>query len=125
MFGWTDQNLVDSTIEYGYYTDNQIFSWANKIFWLIKFGWIYQLFWLIQPNTMVNLKKRFAQANNNFVVAVIIILIFIMNIAIENSNNNILLKKRRKKKFRDCPKDTLFQTGFEPATSEFSSYLPT
>ena len=26
--------------------------------------------------------------------------------------------------FRDCPKDTLFQTGFEPATFEFPTYLP-
>ena len=25
MFGWIDQILVGSTIEYGYYTDNQIF----------------------------------------------------------------------------------------------------
>ena len=41
MFGWTNQNFVDSTVEYGYYTDNQIFGWANKIFWLIKFGWLY------------------------------------------------------------------------------------
>ena len=48
--------------------------------------------------------------------------IFIMNIVIKNSSNNILLKKR-KKKFRDCPKDTLFQTGFEPATCEFPTYL--
>ena len=74
---------------------------------------------------MVNLKKRFAQANNNFVVAVIIIIIFIMNIVIKNSNNNILLKKTEKKNFRDCPKDTLFQTGVEPATFEFPTYLPT
>ena len=82
MFSWANQNLVDSTIEFGYYTDNQIFAWANKTFLLIKFGWLYQLFWLIQPNTMVNLKKRFAQANNNFIAA---------------SNNNILLKKKEKK----------------------------
>ena len=46
-----------------------------------------------------------------------------MNIVIQNSNNNILFKKR-KKNFRDCPKDTLFQTGFEPATFEFPNYLP-
>ena len=46
-----------------------------------------------------------------------------MNIVIKNSNNNMLLKKR-KKKFRDCSKDTLFQNGFEPATFEFSTYLP-
>ena len=72
---------------------------------------------------MVNLKNRFAQANNNFVVAVIIIPIFIMNIVIKNRINNILLKKKEKK-IRDCPKDTLFQTGFEPATFEFSTYLP-
>ena len=72
---------------------------------------------------MVNLKKRFAQANNNFIAAVNIIIFFIMNLVIKNSNNNILLKKR-KKKFRDCPKDTLFQTGFEPATFEFPGYLP-
>ena len=45
-----------------------------------------------------------------------------MNIIIENNNNNILLKKR-KKKFRDCPKDTLFQTGFEAATFEFPTYI--
>ena len=31
---------------------------------------------------MVDLKKRFAQANNNFVVAVNIIIILIMNIVI-------------------------------------------
>ena len=48
MFGWTNYNLVDSTIEYGYYTDNQIFGWANKFFWLIKFGWLYQLL-LVDP----------------------------------------------------------------------------
>ena len=47
---------------------------------------------------MVNLKKRFAQANHNFVVAVIII-IFIMNIVIENNNNNILSKKKETKNF--------------------------
>ena len=46
-----------------------------------------------------------------------------MNIVIQNSNNNILFKKK-KKKFRDCPKDTLFQTGLEPATFEFPTYLP-
>ena len=48
-----NQILVGLTIEYGYYTENQIFGWLNKIFRL-KFGWLYQLFWLIQPNTMVN-----------------------------------------------------------------------
>ena len=58
----SEKCLVDSSIEYGYYTDNQIFGWAHKIFWLIKFGWLYQLFWLIQPNTMVNLKKRFCSS---------------------------------------------------------------
>ena len=47
-----------------------------------------------------------------------------MNIFIKNSTNNILLKKR-KKKIQDCPKDTLFQTGFEPATFEFPTYLTT
>ena len=31
--------------------------------------------------------------------------------------------KKRKNKFRDCPKDTLSQTGFEPATFEFHTYL--
>ena len=41
----------------------------------------------------------------------------------KNSNNNILLKKGENK-FRDCPKETLFQTGFEPATFEFPTYLP-
>ena len=46
-----------------------------------------------------------------------------MNIVMKNIHNNILLKKR-KKKFQDCPKDTLFQIGFEPATFEFLSYLP-
>ena len=51
------------------------------------------------------------------------IIICIMNILIKNSTNNILLKKR-KKKFQDCPKDTLFQTGFESATFEFPTYLP-
>ena len=45
---------------------------------------------------MVNLEKRFAQANNNFVVAVIIIPIFIMNIVTKNRINNILLKKKEK-----------------------------
>ena len=85
MFGWINQILVGSTIEYGYCTDNQNFGWLNKILWLI------------QPNTMVNLKSVFAQANNNFVIAVIIIIIFIMNIVIQNSNNNILFKKRKKK----------------------------
>ena len=48
---------------------------------------------------------------------------FIMNIVIQNSNNNILFKKR-KKKISDCPKDTLFQTGLEPATFEFPTYPP-
>ena len=41
MFGWINQILVGSIIKYGYYTDNQIFSWPNKIFWLIKFGRLY------------------------------------------------------------------------------------
>ena len=59
MLGWINQISVGSTIEYGYYTDNQIFGCVKKIFWLIKFGGLYQLLWLIQPNTMVNLKKRF------------------------------------------------------------------
>ena len=45
-----------------------------------------------------------------------------MNIVIKNSNNNILLKKG-KKNFETVP-DTLFQTGFEPATFEFPTYLP-
>ena len=48
-----------------------------------------------------------------------------MNIVIKNSNNNILFLKKGKKKFRDCPKDTLFPTAFEPATFEFPTYLPT
>ena len=46
-----------------------------------------------------------------------------MNIVIKNSNNNMLLKKRKKKMFETVP-DTLFQTGFEPATFEFPTYLP-
>ena len=62
MFGWINQSLVGSTIEYGYYTYNQIFGWPNKIFWLVKFGWSYQLFSMIQPNTMVNLGKRFCSS---------------------------------------------------------------
>ena len=41
-----------------------------------------------------------------------------MNIAIKYSNNNILFLKKEKKCW-DCPKDTLFQTEFEPATFEF------
>ena len=45
-----------------------------------------------------------------------------MKIVIKNSNNNILLKKR-KKNFETVP-DTFFQTGFEPATFEFPTYLP-
>ena len=45
-----------------------------------------------------------------------------MNIVIKNSNNNILFKKR-KKKFRYCPKDKLFQSGFDPVTF-FPTYLP-
>ena len=46
-----------------------------------------------------------------------------MNIVIKNINNNILSKKKGKK-IRDCSKDTLFQTGFKPATFEFPTYLP-
>ena len=46
-----------------------------------------------------------------------------MKIVIKNSNNNILLKKG-KKNFEIVP-DTLFQTGFEPATFELRTYLPT
>ena len=42
-----------------------------------------------------------------------------MNIVIKNSNNNILFKKKEKKIFLDCPKDILFQTGFDPETFEF------
>ena len=38
MLGWINQIFVGSTIEYGYYTDNQIFGWTKKNFWLIKFG---------------------------------------------------------------------------------------
>ena len=33
MFGWINQILIGLTIEYGYYTDNQIFGWPNKICW--------------------------------------------------------------------------------------------
>ena len=44
MFGWINQILVGSTIEYVYYTDNQIFGWAKKILRLIKFGWLYHYF---------------------------------------------------------------------------------
>ena len=47
-----------------------------------------------------------------------------MKIVIKNWNNNILLKKKEKKNFETVP-DTLFQTGFEPATFEFPTYLPT
>ena len=43
-----------------------------------------------------------------------------MKIVIKNSNNNILLKKN----FETVP-DTLFQTGFEPATFKFPTYLST
>ena len=32
MLGWINQILVGSTIEHGYYTENQIFGWAKKIF---------------------------------------------------------------------------------------------
>ena len=46
-----------------------------------------------------------------------------MNIFIKNSTNNIILKKKEKKNFRTVP-DTLFQTGFKPATFEFPTYLP-
>ena len=38
ILGWINQILVSSTIEYGYYTDNQNFGWAKTIFSLIKFG---------------------------------------------------------------------------------------
>ena len=73
---------------------------------------------------MVNLKKRFAQANNNFVVAVIIIIIFIMNIVIKNSNNNnnILLKKNENKNFGNVPKThcSRLDLNLRP-----SSFLPT
>ena len=48
-----------------------------------------------------------------------------MKIVIENSNNNILLKERKKKKNFETVPDTLFQTGFEPETFEFPTYLPT
>ena len=52
----------------------------------------------MQPNTMVNLKRRFARANNNFVIAFIIIIVnIIINIVIKNSNNNILFLKKGKK----------------------------
>ena len=121
MFSWANQNLVDSIMEFGYYTDNQIFAWANKTFLLLKFGWLYQLFWLIQPNTMVNLRKRFAQANNNFIAAVNIIIFFIMNLVIKNSNNNILLKKKEKN-FETVPKThcSRLDLNLRP-----SSFLPT
>ena len=33
--------------------------------------------------------------------------------------------KKGTKRFLDCPKDTLFQVGFEPKTFEFPTYLPT
>ena len=68
---------------------------------------------------MVNLKKRFAQANNNFVIAVIIIII--MYIVIKNSNNIILLKKREKK-FGSVPKThcSRLDLNLRP-----SSFLPT
>ena len=47
-----------------------------------------------------------------------------MKFVFKNSNNNILLLKKGKKNFETVP-DTLFQTGFEPATFEFYTYLPT
>ena len=122
MFGWINQILVGPTIQYGYYTDNQIFGWANKIFLLIKFGWLYHYFGWSNQILWLIYKGVFARANNNFIISVIIIIV-IINIVIENSNNNILFKKKEKK-IRDRPKDTLFQTGFEPATFEFPTYLP-
>ena len=64
MFGWINQILVVSTIEYGYYTDNQIFGWPNKICCLIQVSSLYLLF-------------RFSRENNNFVIAVIIIIVFV------------------------------------------------
>ena len=95
MFSWINQILVGLTIEYGYHTDNQIFGWANKIFWIIKFGPLYQSFWLNQPNTMVNLKSVFAQANNNFVIAVIII-IFVWILSLKIIITIYYWKKRKK-----------------------------
>ena len=70
---------------------------------------------------MVNLKKRFAQANNNFIAAVNIIILFIMNLVIKNSNNNILLKKK-KKNFGTVPKThcSRLDLNLRP-----SSFLPT
>ena len=46
-----------------------------------------------------------------------------MNIVIKNTNNNVLFFKKGKN-IRDCPKDTLFQTEFKPATFRFPTYLP-
>ena len=37
MIGLMNQNLVDPTIEYGYYTGNQIFGWPNIIFHTLFF----------------------------------------------------------------------------------------
>ena len=90
------------------------------------FGWLYQLFWWSNQILWLILKSVFAEGNNNFVIAVIIIIIIIiiiLYIVIKNSNNNILFKKKEKEKFQDCPKDTLFQTEFEPATFEFPTYV--
>ena len=47
-----------------------------------------------------------------------------MNIVIKNSNNNILLKKRKQTISGLSQRHILFQTGFEPATFEFPTYLP-
>ena len=43
---------------------------------------------MIQPNTMVNLKKRFC--SRKIIIIKVIIIIVIMNIVIKNSNNSIL-----------------------------------
>ena len=116
----SEKCLVESTKEYIYCRDNQIFSWPNKIFWLIKFGWLYQLFWLIQPNTMVNLKKRFfSRKFLFFVIAFIIIIIVIMNIVIKNSKNNILFKKKEKKDFWTVPKTHCSRLGLNLRPSSF------
>ena len=45
----------------------------------------------------------------------------IIIIVIKKSITNILLKNE--KKFLDYPKVTSFETGFEPGTSEFFTYL--
>ena len=73
MLGWINQILVGSTIEYGYYTDNQIFDISLSMLFDIfnqKIGSINKIFGrvkkTIQAKTLVDSSKRVSLTEQKF-----------------------------------------------------------